>query len=211
MRLTLVSILLLGFPVAAADAPEKDVLGVAWEEEEGPHKGIWTRRGTSSVFDARWGSTTAVLMITVEGQAVSIERRGSADGNDCDYEGTLGTDGTVVGTYKCKSGGPYKWKAIIKGFGPPPLAATWDEEETGHKGVWTRRGTSNVYDAVWGKISAVMTVTQTGKKLTIERRNSSDANDCDYTGTISPDGVTIVGQYKCNSGGPYNWRAVMRR
>src|SRR5690349_4448054 len=107
--------------LARVAAAQTDVLGLAWEEEESGHIRIWTRRGTSNVFDAKWGTVTAVLMIKVEGQAVTVERRGSADGNDCDYEGTLASEGTVMGTYKCKSGGPYKWKATIKSFGPPAL------------------------------------------------------------------------------------------
>ncbi|MDI3090070.1 hypothetical protein QJ133_02625 [Priestia megaterium] len=43
-----------------------DLLGNVWHEQEGAWRGIWTRRGNSNIFDARWtkpGSTdvTAVL------------------------------------------------------------------------------------------------------------------------------------------------------
>lgn len=99
-----------GRPVAS------DSLGIRWDERENyGHPGVWTRRGTSNVFDADWIGVRAVLTISIQGRQVSVARRQSSDGNDCDYVGTLAENGTTVsGTYRCtKYPGPYSWEATI--------------------------------------------------------------------------------------------------
>ncbi|MBI1745106.1 MAG: hypothetical protein HYR55_00780 [Acidobacteria bacterium] len=96
------------------DAPITADMGTVWDEEESGFHGVWRRRANSNTFDARWGGITAVLEITFQGNRVSIKRRQSSDGNDCDYDGTL-SGRTVSGTYHCtKYPGPWKWKATIK-------------------------------------------------------------------------------------------------
>lgn len=96
------------------------------------------------------------------------------------------------------------------------LGRLWNETESGWQGVWTRRGNSNIFDARWGSgtriVTAVMTINVTGNQVTIARRNSSDGNDCDYTGTIAPDGVSVQGTYRCTRySGPFVWKASIVR
>ena len=95
-------------------------LGLRWTEKEEGWSGVWTRRGTSNVFDVRAtkggiAPLTAVQTVTVSGDLVSIERTNANDGNDCRMEGKIATDGVhVSGTYRCRSGGPYQWSAEIQ-------------------------------------------------------------------------------------------------
>lgn len=94
-------------------------LGVRWDETEEGWTGTWTRRGNSNVFDLvarKAGMTlTAVQTITMNGNRVSIRRTNVTDGNDCEMEGTVAPDGvSVTGTYRCRSGGPYTWRATIR-------------------------------------------------------------------------------------------------
>jgi len=98
------------------DASSIDRLGNFWTEDELEWTGTWMRRGSSNVFDANWGGeVTALLTISMQGDLVKVERRGSSDGNDCEYQGTVAPDGvTVSGTYSCKKGGPYAWRATIQ-------------------------------------------------------------------------------------------------
>ncbi len=96
---------------------------------------------------------------------------------------------------------------------PPndPLGRQWIESESGWQGVWTRRDNSNIFDARWGSITAELTITVTGNQVTIARRNSSDGNNCNYTGTIASDGVTVEGTYICdNLTEPRPWRATIQ-
>jgi hypothetical protein len=94
-------------------------LGRRWDETEEGWTAIWTRRGNSNVFDLRatkGGMTlTAVQTISINGNRVSVRRTNVSDGNDCEMEGTIAEDGvTVTGTYRCRSGGPYAWRATIR-------------------------------------------------------------------------------------------------
>lgn len=106
----------LADPAHAQDDP----LGVVWQESEGggSWQAVWTRRGSTSTFDASWnsGRVTAVLMISRVGDQVTVARRESSDGNNCDYTGTV-SGASVSGTYYCGNGGPYEWSATIgQGF-----------------------------------------------------------------------------------------------
>lgn len=97
----------------------QDMLGIRWFEKEHDWSGVWTRRGNSNVFDARWthpidSPITAVLTIYVNGNSVRVERRGSSDGNNCVYTGTIARDGkSVSGNYTCDKGGG-TWSATIE-------------------------------------------------------------------------------------------------
>lgn len=87
-------------------------------------------------------------------------------------------------------------------------------DDGGWTGIWDRREDTNVFDAEWRKINehnvtAVLTLHQAGKDLFIERRQSSDGNDCDLRGTISDDGKIMSGTYKCENGGEGNWQAKL--
>jgi hypothetical protein len=98
------------------DTSPIDRLGNFWTENELGWTGTWMRRGSSNTFDANWGGeVTALLTISMHGDLVKVERRGSSDGNDCDYQGAVAPDGvTVSGTYSCTKGGPYPWSATIQ-------------------------------------------------------------------------------------------------
>ncbi len=92
------------------------------------------------------------------------------------------------------------------------LGRIWRQSENGWVGVWTRRGTSNTFDAVWTKdghrVTAVLTMKlQAGGGLTILRRDTSDNLVVDYAGTIGKD-RRVTGTGKVRGGiGPYPWSA----
>ena len=111
---------------------------------------------------------------------------------------------------------------------PPPsspdrLGRTWDEQEgvcpgdqgTPWTGNWVRRGTSNVFDATWthpewGTATAVITVTVQGPSVGVVRTQSTDGNDCAYTGTLGPDG-NVSGTYTCGETQTQRcWSAVIQ-
>ncbi|MEK5059780.1 hypothetical protein BK126_27050 [Paenibacillus sp. FSL H7-0326] len=204
----------LNFPFGQQD------LGVEWHEQEGSWSGLWRRRGNSNIFDARWtmpGTNatpiTAVLTIYIFGNFVYVQRRNSSDGNNCDYTGTLSSDGRrVSGTFRCNQGGG-TWTATIVRRERPRLGRVWYEQEDGWSGVWTRRGNSNIFDARWTMqgaqdITAVLTINISGNNVQVLRRNSSDGNNCTYTGTLAADGRTVTGTYTCTQGGG-SWRATI--
>jgi len=95
-------------------------LGVRWDESEAGWKGSWARRGDTNTFDATWTKggekVTATLTITINGNAVTVERPNASDSNDCTYTGTIGPDGKTIkdGTYtSCTQGGQKAWSATI--------------------------------------------------------------------------------------------------
>ena len=94
------------------------------------------------------------------------------------------------------------------------LGTQWNETESGLPAIWTRRGTSNIFDAVglqppYG--THVSTITRQGNTVTVLRRESSDGNDCDYTGTLAPDGLTVSGTYQCTLYPPTSgWNATIK-
>jgi hypothetical protein len=93
-------------------------LGMRWQEEEASWRSVWTRRGSSNVFDASYtgpaGERAATVnVVSIEGNRVSIKRSASSDGYGCNYEGTVQSDGaTITGTYSCGSGS-MSWRATI--------------------------------------------------------------------------------------------------
>ncbi|WP_334077587.1 hypothetical protein [Paenibacillus sanfengchensis] len=209
-----------GYPLETSgggSARQQD-LGVEWREQEGGWSGVWRRRGSSNIFDARWTMPgvqpiTAVLTIYIFGNFVFVLRQNSSDGNDCVYTGTLSGDGrTVTGTYRCDQGGG-TWTAIIIRRETIGLGRVWYEQEGGWSGVWRRRGNSNIFDARWTMpgaqdVTAVLTINIYGNNVQVLRRNSSDGNNCDYTGTLAADRRTVTGTYTCTQGGG-SWRATI--
>lgn len=198
-------------------------LGRRWIVQEGAWRAVWTRRGQSNTFDGRWSlagqpDITAVLTIYTIGPVIFIQRQNSSDGNNCIYTGTFSPDGrTASGQNYCnRGGGP--WSAVIEGQRPQPqdrLGRRWEEQEGGWTVIWTRRGNSNVFDGRWKQagqpdVTAVLTIYIQGNNVQVERRNSSDGNNCDYRGTLSADGRTVSGQFTCNRGGG-SWRATIIR
>ena len=100
--------------------------------------------------------------------------------------------------YTCASGSGGPPPAQI--FTPSSLGRVWQESESGWSGVWTRRGDSNVFDAVWNKpgqatVHAVMTMTVSGNTVSIQRSSLTGAPEHTYRGQIASDGVSVSGIY----------------
>ena len=96
------------------------------------------------------------------------------------------------------------------------LGTVWYETEGEYNGVWTRRGNSNVFDAVWRHgdkgewVSAVLTIHIFGNSVNIKRRHSSDGADFNYTGTLSQDGTRVTGtEYRIGAKIGSPWSAVI--
>lgn len=117
-----------------------------------------------------------------------------------------------------KNGQPYRWGTLLEEAPPPESGLgdmnVWDASENGWTGVWTRRGQSNQFDAVWHKggatVKALLTLTVQGNSVKIQRRASSDGvSDREYEGTISPDG-SVSGEVYLPGGGHYPWQGRIR-
>ena len=201
-------------------------LGQRWIVQEGAWRAVWTRRGNSNVFDGRWSlagqqDITAVLTIYTSGPLVFILRRNSSDGNNCNYTGNFGAGGrTASGQNICNRGGG-AWSAVIERRGDQPqppqdrLGRRWNVQEGSWNAVWTRRGNSNVFDGRWTQsgqtpVTAVLTISLQGNNVRVQRRNSSDGNNCEYRGTLSSNGRTASGQFTCDRGGG-SWSATIVR
>ncbi|MFD7522065.1 hypothetical protein [Paenibacillus chitinolyticus] len=194
----------------------RQTLGTVWHEKEGSWNGEWRRRGDTNIFDAKWTSggsmVTAILEVHLSGNFVTILRRNSSDGNNCDYIGTISPDGkTLSGTYNC-GGKQYNWNATIYyRDSDVPLGRYWDEHEGSWHGHWQRRGESNIFDARWKKggssVTAILEMHLVGNAVTIRRLSSSDGNNCIYQGLITGNG-TISGTYRCGNR-TYPWNATI--
>jgi len=94
------------------------------------------------------------------------------------------------------------------------LGRVWNAQENGYAGTWTRRGNSNVFDAVWvngsSRVTAVMTMTIQGSDVHIARRQDSYGSNCDYTGRISADGRSVSGTHVCGTA-KYQWSATIQK
>lgn len=82
--------------------------------------------------------------------------------------------------------------------------------EGGYAGVWTRKGNSNEYDAVWTRgrqqINGLLSITTQGNRIFVKRLQSTDNQLCEYVGTVSADGVTINGTYGCSGVSNLPWQ-----
>ena len=107
------------YEVGSGGAPAAsmgDPLGTQWSVVENGLDGTWVRRRGGNTFDAHWPrvNVRAVLEITLVASRVSVQRRQSTDGNDCDYVGQL-TANQVAGTYQCtRHPTPMPWQARIR-------------------------------------------------------------------------------------------------
>jgi hypothetical protein len=79
-----------------------------------------------------------------------------------------------------------------------PLGAVWSETEANGMCIstWTRQGS---------------TITVSGDSLSVARTNSSDGNDCTYTGTFGADCLIVIGTYTCtkDNGSTGKWSATI--
>lgn len=94
-------------------------LGRRIVEYENDFTGIWTRRGNTSTFDSVWtrGSERvyAVLDISLVGNRITVQRTDADGRNACTYNGYVESDGSVTGTYSCRSGeNNIPWEAQIE-------------------------------------------------------------------------------------------------
>lgn len=93
------------------------------------------------------------------------------------------------------------------------LGLLWLEQEGDWRGRWTRRENSDLFDAIWShptenNVTAELKITRNGNNIVVIRTNSSDDNNCAYTGTVSDDGRSVTGTYTCDRGGG-NWNATI--
>ena len=103
---------------------------------------------------------------------------------------------------------------------PDPLGFTWDEQESGWTGVWTRRPGGNTFDATWTAgnqppVRAALEMTLVGNRVTIVRiqapGQASAGQRCDYIGFMDPAGV-VSGTYSCEwANGSFPWTARVRQ
>jgi hypothetical protein len=222
---------------AQGGAASGDILGTQWVVNDSGWSGTWTRRGTSNLFDAVWtlgnDRVEAELAVTLQGNHVEI-RRTDTKSNDLgtgiysgDWNGTHWS-GTQVWTSKQgRQFGPFAWSAIPRGVGVQSdttpadrLGSQWLTVEGGWSGIWTRRGTSNEFQAIWtlggARIEAQMSIAIQGTHIEIQRWDtkstvglgsciySGDWNGTHWSGTNSctlPEGTPV---------GPFTWSAVVR-
>jgi len=79
------------------------------------------------------------------------------------------------------------------------LGVRWEGMEQGWRPVWTRRGQSDVFDAVWTKggggcppCAETVTITARGNQVVVQRQDQNHVRYF-YEGVIGPDGVTVTG------------------
>jgi hypothetical protein len=204
----LIVVLALGLSPApaASSTTASDRLGRVWYvTEDGNWTGTWSRRGDSTLFDAVWyrgnERVTGVLTMSVQGAAVRIQSRQQTNGSDVDYEGTLSADGkSIRGTLRVLGrSGDSGWKAAIDPEQARiPYGRIWSvSEEGGWQGTWTRRGDSQIFDAVWyrgnERVTGVLTMTFRESLVSIRSRQQTNGHDVDYEGKISTDGKYVGG------------------
>lgn len=82
------------------------------------------------------------------------------------------------------------------------LGEAWEMEEAAcWRGIWTRRGRSNVWDAYWihprgERARAVLRIQNQGHDVMVTRAHSN-GHSCRYEGKISGDWWEITGSYRC--------------
>lgn len=85
------------------------------------------------------------------------------------------------------------------------LGKTWYEQESGWIGIWSRRGLTNNFDAIYSKpgeqdLKTFLTIYKEGKTIFVIRRDGEEGSQtsCTYTGTISEDERSVEGSYICH-------------
>ena len=100
-----------------------------------------------------------------------------------------------------------------------PLGKIWQEtEDKGWRGVFTRRGDSNIFDAIWTrkkaeKVTGVLMMHRLGYKVLIESHQQSNGLKWDYEGTISEDSRKVSGTFwpTGSPGKTLQWEAIIER
>lgn len=84
------------------------------------------------------------------------------------------------------------------------LGSRWEVNEGCWRGVYVRRGNSNLFDAEWTlldgrRFTAEVTLNVQGNRVTGQRRRATLGGDCNLAfGTIGSDGVTVTGRWDCS-------------
>jgi hypothetical protein len=124
-------------------------------------------------------------------------------------------NGTPLDIYTCAAAPVVQrlW-ALVEAPAGDSLGHVWDETDPGGwKAVWTRRGDTNVFDAVWAnsdgrKTTTVNSVTVDGNNITINRTASSDGIVCTYIGILV--GAKVSGTFACAGDGAGQWQVTIR-
>ncbi len=220
---------------ATAPADRRGSVGRVWTvQENGAWRGVWTRRGTSDTFDAVSGENfdTVRNLGTHLKVDISTAEMQIRDGHIlirrkfphvvCVYTGELASDGlSADGSYECNHvSGRYRWSARIS---DNPQSApnndwrgqVWQSYEGGNdwRGIWQRRGWSNLFDAEWrdvtngGYDASALQVIINGNDVIVYRHQ--EKGRCTYRGKLQPDRRNIIGTVSCNWVDNASWRATI--
>lgn len=220
---------------AIAPADRKGSVGRVWVvQENGSWRGVWTRRGTSDTFDAISGDNMDTARGPQSGNQVDLSTAEMEINNGrilirrkfphvaCIYEGQLAVDGlSAVGTYECNHvTGRYRWSAKISDTLPPAprddwRGQVWQSNEGGDdwKGIWQRRGRSNLFDAEWREVNgggydtSQLYMTIDGDNVLVFRHQ--EKGRCVYSGRLQKDRKSIIGKVSCNWVQNAPWRASL--
>ena len=102
---------------------------------------------------------------------------------------------------------------ILGTLGNVARAETWSVTEGANYewvGQWTRQGNTNQFSCQQrsshgSSLTATIVVNENGQTVSAQKVNSSDGNNCNYSGVRNGD--AIEGTYFCSNGGPYKWSA----
>lgn len=118
-------------------------------------------------------------------------------------------NGAPLDVMDCDANRAQRLWALLEAPSADAFGRVWDVTECcGWKGVWTRRGDTNVFDSAIAnpngeKLTMVISVTVNGNSVTAQRTASSDGILCSYTGILV--GATVSGSY-CNG---QKWQATV--
>jgi uncharacterized repeat protein (TIGR01451 family) len=151
-----------------------------------PFNGLWLRRGSSTVFDANWTrivpnfineTVSAVLDISLNGNAVQIRRASGSDGNICDYVGSSSDGVHFSGTYACAlgtfAGRSDSWTATLNGENCAPQLSSLPD-------VWINK--TDASDPILGGRALTYT-------LTVGNMGGTSAENVAVMDTL-PEGLT---------------------
>lgn len=95
------------------------------------------------------------------------------------------------------------------------LGQVWTESENGWSGTWTRRGSSNTFDAVWTKdgarVTSVLTITAVGVRGVHIHRRDGDGTVIEYAGLADAQGQVQGVGLVLGSDWRYVWSATIQR
>lgn len=206
---------------------------LAWimtiEKQDGSSfSGKQTNESSGGVPTAYASNTFMIVNGRISGNTVEFDR---TDGSwKQHWRGTLVDDregmrminGIWTGDYLDQYQGRNNWHAEKK-TGTPVTSGSgslWNEEEAGGwRGVWTRIGTSDEWDARFTNASGAsvggkLQMTIDRRNVVIVRRNPGTWGLCSYTGTFASDFRSVSGMYQCTDQGGnwsalYPWRATI--